>query len=356
MSNKLTFLAGERALKTIRDNGLSPEMIGTIGGAAGGPKWIVLNHLDRLIFSSWLNGRKDPLFLVGTSIASFRYAAVMQKNPVAAIETFLDAYINQCYLSKPTPAEVTGKSLEIMQTYLGADGIQDVLNHPYLRLNVLVAQCLGATANDNRGILTAGLAGASVANFISRKNLKFFFRRVLFHDPRTRPPFYKMNDFPTRRIPITPSNINNVILASGSIPLVMSRIRGIHGTGGGVFMDGGIVDYHLDLPYNSNDKIVLFPHYTDRIVPGWLDKHLSWRKPSKKNMENLLLVAPSREFIKNLPYGKIPDRGDFKTFFQKDGERISYWKKVASESRKLADDFHEAVETGTIRNRVKPLN
>ena len=35
--------------------------------------------------------------------------------------------------------------------------------------------------------------------------------------------------------------------------------------------------------------------------------------------------------------------------------RISYGKTVAENSKKLADEFHEAVETGTIRDRVIPV-
>jgi hypothetical protein len=56
-----------------------------------------------------------------------------------------------------------------------------------------------------------------------------------------------------------------------------------------------------------------------------------------------------------LPYGKIPDRNDFVTFTGKDRDRFDYWITVAEKSRELAEDFHDAVESGTLRNRVKPL-
>ena len=36
---------------------------------------------------------------------------------------------------------------------------------------------------------------------------------------------------------------------------------------------------------------VLFPHYTDRITPGWFDKLLPWRKPSVEDMANVVPVS-----------------------------------------------------------------
>jgi len=46
---KLVFLAGDRALEAIRSRGLSPEDVEVVAGAAGGPKWLILSRLDRLI-------------------------------------------------------------------------------------------------------------------------------------------------------------------------------------------------------------------------------------------------------------------------------------------------------------------
>ena len=72
-------------------------------------------------------------------------------------------------------------------------------------------------------------------------------------------------------------------------------------------------------------------------------------------MAKVVLVAPSKRFVESLPYGKISDRKDFKTFFRKDDERIRYWKKVVEKSKRLADEFFEAIESGRIRAITKPL-
>jgi len=112
----------------------------------------------------------------------------------------------------------------------------------------------------------------------------------------------------------------------------------------------------MDIPFLGKDKgIVLYPHYTDRIIPGWLDKKLFWRKPSLSNMDNVLLVAPSEKFIDCLPLKKIPDRNDFQHFIGRDAERIECWKTVIKKSERLGHEYLEAVETGQIRELIKPM-
>ncbi|MFA6011236.1 MAG: patatin-like phospholipase family protein [Desulfobacteraceae bacterium] len=356
MSSKLTYLAGSKALATIKEKGLTPDMIRVMAGAAGGPKWIILSGLDRYIFSSWLTESEKPVHLLGSSIGAYRFAAAMRKNPEAAIDRLLDAYIHQAYVGKPTAQEVTDKGAEIIYDYLDDQGVREVLSHPFFRLNILAVKCLNLTASERKAIMIPGLIGAALANVVSRNNLKYFFRRTLFYDGRTKPPFYHMNQFPVDRVPLSPENLRISILASGSIPIVMSGIEDIPGTTGGMFRDGGVLDYHMDIPYGIKDGIVLFPHYTDRIVPGWLDKQLKHRKPDKVNMENLLLICPSRDFIATLPYAKIPDRNDFKLFFRRDDERFAYWITAAERSRELADEFCDVVATGKIRKLVRPLD
>ena len=121
-------------------------------------------------------------------------------------------------------------------------------------------------------------------------------------------------------------------------------------------MNAPIIDYHLNLPFPCDrNRIVLFPHYTGRVIPGWFDKKVAWRKPVPAYMDKVLLVAPSPDFIAGLPRAKIPDRKDFKRFYGRDTERIRYWETVAEQSRRLAEDFEQAVVSGAVRERVRPL-
>jgi hypothetical protein len=155
---------------------------------------------------------------------------------------------------------------------------------------------------------------------------------------------------------LTKENFRAALLASGSIPLVMSGVKDISGAFPGTYRDGGVLDYHLDIDFlNGGKGLVLYPHYEDRIIPGWFDKKLRHRGPSAKNMERVLMISPSSAFVEKLPNGKIPDRDDFFLFRGRDRERFSYWLSVVRESKRLGDAFWDAVESGRIRQLVKPM-
>ena len=352
----ITILAGQKAYIKIKENGLHPKMVKIILGAAGGPKWLVLNFLDRILFSSWFDDRIEPLYLLGSSIGAWRFAAVCQKDPLEAIDQFQYAYLHQYYDHKPSPEEITNESLRIMHEFLNDGDIKEVLNHPYFHLSIMAVRSTWLTASDHRLLLAPGLIGAFSLNSVNRSWLRFFFSRALFFDSRSRPPFSFRDNFPVQKIQLNPNNFRQALLASGSIPLVMSGVKNIQGAKNGTYRDGGAIDYHMNIPVEDMDEgIVLFPHYVDRIIPGWLDKKLSWRKPSRSDVENVVLVAPSPKFVQRLPHQKIPDRNDFFHYAGRDKARIAAWQTVIEESKRFGEAFIELVESGKIRDFVRPM-
>ncbi len=356
MSENLVFTAGRKILPLIREEGLRPDMVKVMVGAAGGPRWLVLAHLDRMLFSGWLKDRKEPLFLLGSSIGSWRFAAAAQEDPGSAIERLLRAYIHLRFTSKPTPVEITRESKAILESVLNGAGTRYILEHPYLRLSVMAARCRWPVSVENRVLLSIGLFDAALYNAVHRNGLRFFFERSLFYDSRESPPFFAMNGFPTCRIPLSRHNVKEALLASASIPMAMSGVRNIPGAPKGIYRDGGVIEYHFNIPFiGRGDGVVLFPHFMDRIIPGWFDKKLPWRKPLTSNLDNVLMVSPSREFIEGLPHGRIPDRRDFVLFRGRDDDRIAVWKTISEASRRLGDEFMDAVESGSIRRMVKPM-
>ena len=292
---------------------------------------------------------------MGSSIGAWRFAALTQPDPLAALDRLERAYIGQRFRRRPSPARVTRESLWVMGRYLPEAAVPRILAHPAFRLTIVTVRSRRPTASRRPLPLSAGLAGAAVANLLGRKWLSLFFDRVLFHDARSLPPFVPGDRFATRYVPLGPENFRRALLASGSIPLVMEGVAGIENAPSGVYRDGGVIDYHLDLPYSGDGGLVLFPHYTQRIIPGWLDKSLAWRKPAARHMDRVLLVAPSQRFVDSLPLGKITDRNDFYLFEGADARRMDYWRTVAARSRELADEFMDLVDSGRIRQRIRPF-
>ena len=352
-SVSLTCKAGAGALKSIKAHGFDISSIGTIAGASGGAKWLVLSQLDRAILSNLVPKLQGPVHLLGTSIGSWRFACYAQKDPLAAIERFETAYIEQRFSEKPDVPEITAKSREIIDLVLGADGVEEILNHRLFRTHVMAVRSRHVLASESRWLLGLGLLTAAGMNVLSRKTLGLFFERALFFDSRDLPPFFDLTGFPLQQIALSPENLEDAIVATGSIPLVLTGVRDINGATDGVYRDGGVIDYHHDLPHSAEERLTLYPHFYDRIVPGWFDKKLGWRRPHPDHVDRTVLISPSAEFVSRLPNGKIPDRSDFVNYTP--NERIKAWRDCTKACEALADDFNEMLEKDQLAACLKAL-
>ncbi|MBF0228394.1 MAG: hypothetical protein HQK63_02185 [Desulfamplus sp.] len=401
MSKYLSFYGGDRAISIIKEHGgLTQDIVKVVAGAAGGPKWLILGAMDRFLFSEFFAKRLEPLFLIGSSAGAWRFAAASHNDPAKALEKFFDSYIHQWYSIKPTLDEIDVECKKVLDKFLDDSSVNQILNHLYCRINFFsVRSKLDFTnqnpispnqdpissnqnpissnqnsissnkssvlnsINDNPIVLVSYIMAAAIANLFNRRNMRHFFTRTLFHHPSKKPPFYDMDkvsgkdNFPMLKVPLTSGNFKKALLSSGSIPLVMPCIKDIPQAPKGVYRDGGTIDYHLDIPFLSenSDKIVLFPHYTDRIVPGWLDKHITWRKPDPDNFRNVLLITPTKKFTDMLPGGKIPERQDFQTFKGKNRERIQRWKIALKYSEILGDELCRVFYSQTIDQSIQPI-
>jgi hypothetical protein len=183
------------------------------------------------------------------------------------------------------------------------------------------------------------MAAATLANAWSRNGLERFFQRVIFcHPALTEAPFTA--GFDTRLVQLDEDNLIPALKASGAIPLLMQCEPSIAGAGEGPFWDGGIIDYHFTLDTAPGDGLVLYPHFCARLTPGWFDKKLRTRMGSPE-LSNLVLICPSDDFLASLPYGKIPDRGDFRSMPPE--QRVAYWEICIRESQRLAEAFYELI-------------
>lgn len=349
----LTLKAGPRALARIRANGLSAAEVGTLPGAAGGPKALGIQGLDLALFGEWLPAAPRERSLIGASVGSWRFASACLPDAAEGIRRLGQLYNAQSFAKGVSMAQISQSSQRMLHELLdGRDA--SILDNPHYRLNIMVVKSHGLLADDHRGRLGLGLSSVIADNLRGRARLARHFERLVLHDPRLAPPLHALDDFPSRFVPLDTGNLRQALLASGSIPMVMQGVRDLPGAGAGTFRDGGLLDYHLDLPY-SGDDIVLYPHFTDRVIPGWFDKTLPWRRGNPGRLQDVLLLAPSKEYLARLPYGKLPDRNDFKRFMGDDASRQKYWRSAMDESRRLGDEFLELAGSGRLGEQLLTL-
>lgn len=327
--------------------------IDILPGASGGAKWLALAGLDRYLFGTLLaEPRTRPLHLIGSSIGSWRMACLAQRDPVAALARGHHAYIyEQRYSPTPSTAEVTRVLNRALDLILGPTGVDEILTHPWARVHIITAEGRGLAASERRLLLTAGIALAAAGNLVSRKSLALQMRRFIFHTAGDATPFRTLSDLPTEHRALTRENLRAALLASGSIPLLMDAVK-IPGTPRGVHWDGGVLDYHLDLDFGPGEGLVLYPHFYSHVVPGWFDKSLTWRRARGDNFRRALLIAPSDDFVRTLPRGKIPDRKDF--YAMDEATRLRTWQRVVDESVRLGDELAELQVTGRLAGRLEP--
>lgn len=392
-TRSIRLLAGSAALERISREGLQAHQISAIAGAAGGPKGLALLALDEWLFGQWLPGSPRHRLLAGASIGAWRMAAAVHPEGVKATRRLGEAYLElQRYSARPSPTEVAEVCRAVAAALLGEasrPGVRDETDgcplpsastdHPWAgarvwasprplhQLAIITARARGPLAGrtDRRAF-----AHCAWSNLRGREQLGRHLQRVVFTgSPWQLPrqpspeavhgsglasprgpglpdlnPFDTLADgFQTTQVALTAENLEDALLASGSIPLICEPVQTPAGAPEGLYWDGGLIDYHLHLPWSQLDGLVLVPHFTRHLTPGWLDKSLPWRRrgPAKFKhwLDNVLIVAPSAALLARLPNGKLPDRQDFPRYGLRHDERIRDWRRAMAECQAMVDDL-----------------
>jgi len=342
--------AGPIAMEHIKRNGLTPEMINVIPAAAGGPKWIVLYAFDKYLMKNWFADQKTKLHLVGASAGAWRMMCYATSNPIDTLQRFLNSYVEQSYPEWPTPEQVSSKMKEILQFSLADGGISDILQATNRHLHIITS---GTNFKIREGSNYKLQFGKIVLkNLVSRNWLKNDLQRVVFTNKKDSSTIFQLNDsINTRFESITKDTIMPALQATGTIPMLMNPVTEI-AYPNTLLWDGALVDYHIALSYNT-ENLVLYPHFSDRIIPGWFDKFVPWRRPSEQVTDRMIMIHPSKSFIESLPDQKIPDRKDFETYFDQKDTRISNWYEVAKRGEEIVKEFDSLYQNGSLIDHLE---
>lgn len=352
MDSPITIRLGARARQRIAAEGLQAADIAIIPAAAGGPKGLILHGIDKWLFGEWFPSAPRQRKLIGASIGSWRMAAAAFHDPVAAHKRLAYHYSRQTYPNKVDAAYVTRACSALLDEVL--DGrVAEPLSNPNYRLSVITVRGIGplGQTKGSRWREMAGFLLAAGGNAVSRGRLAASLERVVFHDSRDDMTWLRdsFDGFASHFVGLTENNVRDALLASGSIPLVLQAVNDIVGAPTGAYWDGGLIDYHLHLPYQQDPGLVLYPHFIDHIIPGWLDKSMPWRRARGAALENMILISPSPAFLARLPNGKLPDRSDFKRYGQNHKTRIRDWTFAIDESERMAEAFANWAEAPDLR-------
>lgn len=388
----LEYRAGPAALRVLRERGLSSDTLSVLAGPASGPKWIPLAGLDRALLDSALLEERPRVtasaprvsggvtrsrrerspwdraqspwdraqprlpfarkLLVGASAGAWRMMALGARRPEEAHRRLLDGYIGQVFPDDFTAAYVTGVYREMIGKIFDGEEAAHILDHPVFDVaahTVRVRRPWGWRSRYLKQAQMVSLGWTGLMQAVSRTGTDRVLERVLFH---SRPG--GVAGFDGHVVALTAENLVDATIASGTVPFYMEPVRDPAGAPAGLYMDGGLSDYHLREAYSS-EGITLFPHFQRRIVPLWFDRYWKRREPGPAVLANVLQVYPSAAFVAELPGGTIPERRDFFTFAREPEERIRRWREVAARSERLGAELLDDLSAGRIPDLARPF-
>jgi hypothetical protein len=340
----MTLYAGARVRDLIGQHGLQPAMLSAIAAAAGGPKGLGLIPLDRWLFGTWLREHTAPLELIGASIGAWRMTAAAQVDADARLKQLADTYIGPTPLTRrPSRTEVSRFMRKLATACLPEQG--EPRWAAGRRVQVLTARAPGPVQGRSEA---RHFARMGLANLYDRRALGGYLQRVVFHVDGARPLPVPDDGLGATRCAATSANLADALQASGNLPLLCHPVRGIADAPDGHYWDGGLIDYHLAWPWQQFQGIVLYPHFRNRLVPGWLDKTLPWRHLRAGQhhpwLENVLLITPGPGLLARLPGNRLPERGDF-DWCRGDMQALARrWRQAYQECDRLAEAFARWVE------------
>lgn len=349
----LAIHAGERAKARLLDEGLHAEQFDALVGASGGPKWFVLHGLDQFLFGEFFRNRQRTLYTLGSSAGAWRMCCLATSDPVAAIDRLAQLYSNESYSAEPSSREVSEQARSMLVQVLGEDGAKEIVENEIFQVHIIADRCRHLRAGSSGFKQGALLAAAAGFNVLSRKTLSWFFERTIFTKTPESSPWNSLQDIRSCAVPLSQENVFDAMIASGSIPFVLEGVDEIASAPDGLYWDGGITDYHFDLPFNDLKGLVLYPHFQSAVIPGWFDKKLAWRHASAQHYANVVLLSPSAEFVASLPYGKLSDRSDFTRLDFP--ERVQVFRQVLERGKILADELRELIEKGFDERQIHPI-
>ena len=247
----------------------------------------------------WLNRSPRRRELVGASIGGWRFACAMQAEPRQALARLAERYTDETYAAKIGVADITRQTRLMLDEVLPPEARAALIDHPHYQLSLLLVRSHGMLASEARA--AAGRPGAE--------------RRAQRRVPRPAAPRLQPGDLPrpAQRLALQARGRHPYAVPAAGNGQSGRRADGHHRHSRRAQRRAaaGRAGRHLPrrrpdrlpsgLPFAHGDDIVLYPHFTERIVPGWFDKFLPWRGSSPAHHANTVLIAPSRDYLARRP-------------------------------------------------------
>ncbi|KAL2917865.1 hypothetical protein HK105_202738 [Polyrhizophydium stewartii] len=315
-------------------------------GPAAGPRAFVSAGFEKRLKRLLANGRiTEQTWLVGGSTGALRFTALLSGLASGRNLTWelKEHYCNMYYKKGDTPAVLKPMMERAYQICAPRKHIDAVLGHPQLRLAILVANVWPMFQPLPDLALQAVFAGFFVGNILSQRVMGGLAQRICFYTGPD-PPVFLDNGVGGKGgiqyVPLTSTNIYQVLHATTCVPFVQERCTFIEGVGTGLFVDGGLTDYYLNSHFTDPDlPALLLADVPDcNVYQTVFDCMLPWQRSAPEHMfDNCSAVYPSRTYLEALPESKLPSMSDWfdERFIALPERRHMHWRTTFDLSERL---------------------
>jgi hypothetical protein len=355
----LTIRAGPRALQKIRAHGLDPALVEIIPGAAGGPKGLGIAGLDRAIFGEWLPSKPRVRHLIGGLDRGLALRGRVPARPGEGASRIRSASTRKPPI-RPGPAAASCRSPHARcSRRFSRDAKDEVLASPWHRLHILTVRGRWPLTRDSSLHTSLGFGSRRSPTAIGRRHLARFIDRTVFLDARDRPPFMTVGDLSATgagapaalQCVSTPTASRSTARTwgraprSASIPMILEGVANIAARARGRLLGRR----HHRLPpapaYHHAEGIVLYPHFTDRIIPAGSTRACRGGARAASGWTTWWWWRRRTSTSRSCRTRKLPDRKDFARYAGNDAGRMVAWRKAIAESERLAEAFMEFTRT-----------
>ncbi|KAG1678969.1 hypothetical protein FOA52_013032 [Chlamydomonas sp. UWO 241] len=275
---------------------------------ASGPRAFASMGFDILLLDLIRRGRlTGDKWLLGGSCPDISYHGGYN----CRTEALMEAFVGMVYQPGDTPATLAPMMEAMYHTVLPPHLVERVLGHASLHLAIMVTQVLPPYDALPAWQLKAAFWGFLAANFVSPALLARFQRRLCFHTGSAPPPFFEGDEGVTC-VPLTAENVYQVLAATTCLPFISPHVEYIDGVGCGLFFDGALGDFHLNVVAGNEHPVLLLG---DGPGPGF--KHTLWdayvpfRAPRADVQQGVSVLYPTHTFVARQPSRRLPTTFDY---------------------------------------------
>eukprot|EP00698_Gefionella_okellyi_P006854 TRINITY_DN1650_c0_g1_i1.p1 TRINITY_DN1650_c0_g1~~TRINITY_DN1650_c0_g1_i1.p1 ORF type:complete len:348 (-),score=61.93 TRINITY_DN1650_c0_g1_i1:98-1141(-) len=331
LSRRLTKFATER--EALRNLGL--DYFDIFFSPAAGPRYFVTAGFERVFLRTPIT---TPKYFVAASSGALRFTSLLCSK-YTGVDLFAKFEHELCKFSisyKDTPQQLATKLRELFSGYTH-DLVEQLLNDSQHRVCIFVSQVHDWIATTPR--MGAAFAASLLGNFAHSGAQNLLYRRLCFYTG-DKPPNTVIDSTKVEFYPLTHENFHTVLVASAAIPFRVASPRHMPGVGDGVFVDGGLGDYMMNVQVRKN---ALLLSHTSRVYRTWMDTLVPYRKLPDDDFEYVSVLHPRKEFVGSLADKRIPSRMDWDRYANRPELRYKLWQDCIQRSvehfpRNLLDD------------------